>query len=80
MAIVGNATNIILFSEELSKEDIQKLLQAIRDCEQQHFPRKELGIYVFVPTLSTKECTEVVQSITPPFQEGPLTMAFGGDE
>jgi hypothetical protein len=64
-------TNIILYSEELTKEDLRLLLQAIRDCEQSSFPEKFIGIFVSADDLTTAECEETVASIRPPFQYGP---------
>lgn len=61
--------NIILMSDELSGDDIQKLLQAIRDCEQKEFPKKELGVFAFVPSMTNDECIKMLQSINPPFAQ-----------
>jgi len=69
-------TNIVIFSDELTKEDIQLLLQAIRDCEQKSFQDKEMGIAVFVPSLTNDECSEIIRGMKPPFKHGPI--ALGG--
>jgi hypothetical protein len=68
--------NIILMSDELSKDDIQKLIQAIRDCEQKYFREKGLGVFLFVPTLTSEECSEILKSIQPPFA-AQASWAFG---
>lgn len=80
MSIMSKAMNVILYSEDLSKDDLQKLLQAIRDCEQQNFPSKVLGVFVFTPEMSSDECREILQSIVPPYAKGPLVMGFGNEE
>jgi hypothetical protein len=64
-------TNILLWSNELTKEDLRLLLQAIRDCEQSNFNQKFIGIFVSVDELTTAECEEIVASIKPPFKYGP---------
>ena len=68
--------NIVIYSEDLTKEDVQLLLQSIRDCEQKLFPDKEIGIAVFVPELTTDECSEIIKDVKPPFKHGPI--ALGG--
>lgn len=67
-------TNIIIYSEELTKEDIQLLLQSIRDSEQKSFPEKEIGVFLFVPELTTDEGAAIMSSIKPPFQHGPFVL------
>ena len=66
--------NIVIFSEELTKEDIRLLLQSIRDFEQTSLPHREIGVAVFIPELSTDECREVVKDIKPPFKHGPFVL------
>ena len=66
--------NIIIYSEELTKEDIQSLLQGIRDCEQESFPQKAVGVFLFVPELTTGECTAIMDGVKPPFKDGPFTL------
>lgn len=70
--------NIILMSDDLNKDDIQKLMQAIRDCEQKYFKEKGLGVFLFVPTLTTEECTAILGSIEPPF-DTLQSWGFGKD-
>ncbi len=67
-------TNIVIFSDELTKEDIRLLLQAIRDCEQKLFSNKEIGIAAFVPELTHQECEQLLTEIKPPFKYGPVAM------
>ena len=67
-------TNIVIFSDELTKEDVQLLLQAIRDCEQKVFSDKEIGIAVFVPEITHQECAQILTGIIPPFKYGPIAM------
>lgn len=68
--------NIIIFSDDLTREDIELLLQSLRDCEQKSFPQKEIGVFLFAPTLSTEEAAGIMAGIKPPFAHGPL--ALGG--
>ena len=68
-------SNIVIYSEQLVKEDIQILLQAIRDCEQKYFKNKEVGIAVFAPALSKGQCQELISNIAPSF---PHFQAFTG--
>ncbi len=68
--------NVVVYSEDLTREDIQLLLQSIRDCEQKLFPQKEIGIFLFVPELTTEEGTTIMAGIKPPFKFGPF--ALGG--
>lgn len=64
-------TNILLWSQELTREDLRLLLQAIRDCEQSNFPEKFIGIFTSADDLTTAECEEIIASIKPPFKYGP---------
>ena len=67
--------NIVIYSEELAREDIRVLLQAIRDCEQRYFQNKEMGIAIFAPALSKEQCQELIAGIEPGF---PHIQAFTG--
>lgn len=60
-------TNIVIYSNQLTKEDIKVLLQAIRDAEQLSFKDKEIGIFVSAPELSTQEMEEIISSVEPGF-------------
>jgi len=51
------------------------LLQSIRDCEQQTFPDKVIGIALLVPELSKEEMTEIISRVKPPFKQGPMVLA-----
>ena len=64
-------TTIHLQSDQLNKEDVRTLLQAIRLCEMVTFPDKEIRIPVEVPELTTAETTEILKSIKPPYKYGP---------
>lgn len=59
-------------STQLTKEELQHLLQGIRDCEQRSFPDKEISIWIEVPELSKSECQEILTSIKPPYRQGPF--------
>lgn len=69
-----------IYSTQLDKEEIRRLLQSIRDCEMKYFPNKEIVIWVEVPELTNAECTEILASINPPFKYGPSVnkIRFGG--
>ena len=63
-----------LESQQLTKEELQRLIQAIRTCEQASFPDKEIYIWIEVPELSEQECQEILASIKPPYKHGPTTI------
>jgi hypothetical protein len=71
---------VIVQSEQLSKDDLQRLLQAIRDCEQDFFREKEIWISAEAPELSPDEMTEVLTSIRPPYEYGPVIFKHGRGE
>lgn len=64
--------NVQVKSEQLTKEDLRLLLQAIRDCEQKNFKNKEIFIGAEAPNLTIDEMSEILKSITPPFNCGPI--------
>lgn len=64
--------NVQVKSEQLTKEDLRLLLQAIRDCEQKNFKDKEIFIGVEVPDLTVDEMGEIIKSIKPPYNYGPV--------
>jgi hypothetical protein len=64
-------TTISLQSEQLNKEDVRALLQAIRLCEMANFLNKEIRIFIEVPELTTDEMNEILKSIKPPYVWGP---------
>ena len=61
-----------LESQQLTKEELQDLIQGIRDCEQKSFPDKEIAIWIEAPELSTRECEQILASIKPPYKYRPL--------
>lgn len=61
---------VTIQSQQLSKEELQLLIQAIRDCEQKSFPDKEIFIWVDVPELTSAEASEILASIKPPYTGG----------
>lgn len=62
---------VVLESQDISSEDLYHLLQAIRDCEQQHFPEKAIGVFVLAPELSVLEAKNLLKRIQPPFKVTP---------
>jgi len=71
---------VIVQSEQLSKDDLQRLLQAIRDCEQTFFREKEIWISAEAPELSSDEMTKVLTSIRPSYEYGPVIFRYGKGE
>ena len=65
---------ITIQSKELSKEELQQLIQSIRDCELKAFPDKEIFLWVEVPELTAAECAEILASIKPPYKHGPIIL------
>lgn len=65
---------VTIQSKELSKEELQQLIQGIRDCEQKAFPEKEIRIWIEVPELTSAECNQILASIKPPYKHGPITL------
>ncbi len=66
--------NVVIYSDDMTKEDIGLFLQGIRDCEQMSFPQKKIGVFLFAPALTTPEATEIMATIKPPFTHGPLAL------
>ncbi len=58
-------------SQQLTREELRTLIQAIRTCEQASFPDKEIFMLIEVPELSKEECHEILASIKPPYKHGP---------
>ena len=71
---------LTLSSQQLTKEELQHLIQSIRDCEQESFPDKEISIWIEVPEFTKSECAEILASIKPPYKYGPQVVEFGGME
>lgn len=58
---------IVIWSNQLTKEELQVLLQAIRDAEQRAFKEKEIQIFVSAPELKIEEMEEILRSVKPGF-------------
>jgi len=54
-------------SDQLDKEDVRALLQAIRDCERETFPDKEIFVSCEVPMMNREDLMNILDSIRPPF-------------
>lgn len=67
---------VTIKSDQLSKEDLAKLLQAIRDVEQAQFKDKGIYIQVEAPDLTTDEMGEILKGIEPPFNYGPVIFKY----
>ncbi len=61
---------VTIQSNQLSGEELQALIQAIRDCEQKSFPDKEIRIGIEAPELSSEEAAKILDSIKPPYKYG----------
>jgi len=61
-------------SQQLDKEELRHLIQAIRDCEQSSFPDKEIFIWVEAPELSAAEASNILASIKPAYRSGVITI------
>ncbi|MBA7670191.1 hypothetical protein ES703_78336 [subsurface metagenome] len=72
--------NLSVKSDQLNKEDLRALLQAIRDCEMATFPDKEIYVAAEAPELSTDEMTEILTSIKPPYNYGPVIFKYAEKE
>jgi len=64
-------------SEQLSKDSLRALLQAIRDCEQRFFKDKEIWVFAEAPELTSEEMTEVLTSVRPLYEYGPVIFKYG---
>ncbi len=71
---------VTIQSKELSRDDLRALLQAIRDCEQRFFKDKHIWVRVEAPELSSTEMAEVLTSITPRYEYGPVIIGRRPDE
>ena len=76
---------LMVYSKELSSEELLALLQAIRDCEMRNFKDKVIAIIIDSPQLTGNEAVELLGKIKPPFArrwelpDPPLpTMDHGG--
>jgi len=69
-------TNTSIKSEELNKEDLRALLQAIRDCEMAAFPQKHIYVTVEAPDMTSEDMTEILTSIKPSYDYGPVIFKF----
>lgn len=69
---------LVLSSDQLDKEDLRALIQAIRACEITTFPQKEISIKVEAPDLSMDDMSEILRSIKPPYKRGPFTFKRSG--
>ena len=63
---------VTIRSEELSKDDLRALLQAVRDCEQRFFSEKQIWVWVEAPELTVSEMSAVLTSVKPPYEYGPV--------
>jgi hypothetical protein len=72
--------NLSVKSDQLNKEDLRALLQAIRDCEMATFPDKEIYVSAEAPQLNADEMTEILTSIKPPYNYGPMIFKYAEKE
>lgn len=57
---------LIIESKELTKEELQCLIQSIHDCKGKSFPDKGIFLYIEVPELTEAETIEILTSTTLP--------------
>ena len=72
--------NMSIKSDQLNKEDLRALLQAVRDCEMSTFREKEIYISVEAPDMSESDMTDILTSIKPPYDYGPVIFKFKDKE
>ena len=70
---------VTIRSQQLTRAELQQLLQSIRDCEQKAFPDKEISIWIEVPELSSSECQQILTSIKPAYKYGPRIISLAGE-
>ncbi len=68
--------NMSIKSDQLNKEDLRALLQAVRDCEMATFPNKGIYVSAEVPELSSDDMTDILTSIKPPYNYGPVIFKY----
>jgi len=68
--------DISIKSDQLNVEDLRALLQAVRDCEMSTFPEKEIYISVEAPDMSESDMTDILTSIKPPYDYGPVIFKY----
>ena len=72
--------NLSVKSDQLNKEDLRALLQAIRDCEMATFPDKEIYVSAEAPDMSESDMTDILTSIKPPYNYGPVIFKYRDKE
>lgn len=72
--------NLSIKSDELDKEDLRALLQAIRDCEMANFKEKKIFVSVEAPDMTSEDMTDILTSINPPYDYGPVIFKYKKEE
>jgi len=72
--------NMSIKSDQLNKEDLRALLQAVRDCEMATFPQKHIYVTVEAPDMTSEDMTEILTSIKPPYDYGPVIFKYRDKE
>jgi hypothetical protein len=67
--------NVVIYSEELTREDLRRLLKSIRDCEQGILADKAIAVAIFAPEMPAEEVTAILQGLKPPFKQEPVVLA-----
>lgn len=67
--------NVVIYSEELTREDLGRLLKSIRDCEQSAFPDRAMVIAIFAPEMPAEDVAAILQDLKPPFKQEPVVLA-----
>lgn len=58
---------VVIHLEDISDEELYRLLQAVRDAEQDYFSEKMVSISVEAPELPAARADQVLARIRPPF-------------
>ena len=62
------ATEVKVLANTMSKDQLQGLLQTIRDWERKNALDDEVVVLVDCPHLTVKDLADILDSIKPPFQ------------
>lgn len=68
--------NLSIKSDELDKDDLRALLQALRTIEQTAFKDKKIFISCEAPDMSNEDMAEVLCSIRPSYNYGPVIFKY----
>ena len=67
--------NVVIYSEELTKEDLGHLLRSIRDLEHSVLSDKAIAVAIFAPEMPAEDVTAILQGLKPKFRQEPVILA-----